>query len=418
MKPQPAAEYRAAIWNVERCSFVRIDEGHYRFEIQDLGLELVVDRLRRRSGDLHGELSVRSSLPGARTFEGVVSVASLNISSARARQDRAKYLESRTRDAETDWVGLLEEFAQRVLTAERTGEPAVLLRDLPRPKPDDILHVDGFTLLRRHPTFVFGDGGTGKSLFALYIAGRLDRDGLRVGFFDWELDPGAHRERLEQLFPGDLPAIRYARCARPFAVEVDRLRRIVRDEKLDFVVFDSVAFASDGPPESAEVAARYFQALRSLGCLGSFHVAHCRGADGAQRPFGSVFWSNGARATWFCTADNTEADRLSIGLLNRKTNLGPLRRPVGFEISFATDRTDFRPVEVADVPDLAGQIPIRQRMMHLLRRGGLSVADIAEELDAPADTVKKALQRDRGKAFTRLPGADGRHLIGLLGGAS
>ncbi len=420
MKPQNAAEYRESVWGAERCSFDRIDEGHYSFVIQDLGLEVVVDRLRRRSGELHGELSVRSSLPGARTFEGVVSVASINLSSTRARQERAKYLANRTRDDETDWVGLLEEFSQRVLGAERAGQPAVLLRDIPRPKPDDVLHVDGFPLPRRHGTLVFGDGGAAKSLLALYIGGRLDRDGHRVGFFDWELAGEDHRERLERLFPGDLPGIFYARCSRPFAVEIDRLRRIVRDEQLDFVICDSIAFACDGPPEAAEVAGRYFQALRSLGPVGSLHVAHVSKSEGAdRRPFGSTFWHNGARATWYCKAtEDTGSDRLSIALLNRKANLGPLQHPLGFEITFGEHQTSFRPVDVADVPDLAGQLSIRQRMRHLLRRGGLSVAEIAEELGAPADSVKKAVQRDRGKVFTRLPGADGGHLIGLLGGAS
>jgi hypothetical protein len=110
---------------------------------------------------------------------------------------------------------------------------------------------------------------------------------VRVGLFDWELAGEDHRERLERLFGAKLPGVRYARCNRPFVHELDRLRRIVRDEALDYVIFDSVAFACDGPPEAAEVAGRYFQSLRQLGIVGSLHIAHISKADGAdQKPFG------------------------------------------------------------------------------------------------------------------------------------
>jgi hypothetical protein len=52
------------------------------------------------------------------------------------------------------------------------------------------------------------------------------------------------------------------------------------------------------------------------------------------------------------------------------SNLGGIRRPVGFEITFGAERTEFRRVEVADVSDLAGQLSVRQRMVHLLAAWG------------------------------------------------
>ena len=57
----------------------------------------------------------------------------------------------------------------------------------------------------------------------------------------------------------------YACCERPLVYEVDRLQRICRDERIEFCIFDSVAFACDGPPEAAEIAARYFRAVRGTG---------------------------------------------------------------------------------------------------------------------------------------------------------
>ena len=244
---------------------------------------------------------------------------------------------------------------------------------------------------------LFGDGGTAKSYLTLYFAGRLAQRGLHVGMFDWELAGEEHRDRLERLFPERMPVVLYVRCSRPLVHEAERLRRIVRDEGLDYVVCDSVAFACDGPPEAAEVAARYFQALRQLGAVGSLHVAHVTKAfDGAdQKPFGSVFWHNGARSAWNVKlAESAPGDgAINIALHNRKANLGPLRQSVGFELRFAGDRTHVRRVDLGDVPDLAAGLPVRQRVALALSRGPLKVALVAEETGLEENTVRTTARR-------------------------
>ena len=394
-------------------------DGRYRMALPSLGLEFTVDRLRRKWDELVGELTVRSNMAGARTVNGVLSSADFNLSSLRARTERARYLakRARTQPDEFDWDGLLEEFVQRVLTAERAGQPAVLLRDVERPSPDQILDVEGLPFLMRHPVIVFGDGGAAKSYLALYYAGRLEQDhGVRVGLFDWELAAGDHRDRLERLFGSSMPELRYVRCTRPLVQEVDRLRRIVRDEALDYVVFDSIAFACDRPPESAEAASRYFQALRQLGVIGSLHVAHStKGEHAEKKPFGSVFWHNGARSTWFVKlAESVPGGNLvTVGLINRKANLGGLRPSVGFEITFDDDRTRLRRVDVADVQDLASELPLWLRMKHAVSQRPMTSAALADELDAKVGSIEKAVQR-RKTLFTKVDGHDGVARIALL----
>src|SRR6266496_1849297 len=140
-----------------------------------------------------------------------------------------------------------------------------LFRSPPAPAADDDLQVEGLHLLRRHPVVLFGDGGALKSYLALFLMGRLAEREMRVAIFDWELAGEDHRERLERLFPDGMPQIFYARCERALVYETDRLRRVVREHDVGFSVFDSVAFACDGPPESAEVAGRYLRAVRQIG---------------------------------------------------------------------------------------------------------------------------------------------------------
>ncbi|MEK7992572.1 MAG: DnaB-like helicase N-terminal domain-containing protein, partial [Planctomycetota bacterium] len=196
--------------------FVALRDDRYRLTLPSLGIIFEVDRLRRDRHELIGELCVRCNLPGARTFDASLSIADFNLSSARARSDRAKLLADRANTRDLDWAALLEEFSQRVLQADRAGQPAVDLRELAKPEADDAIRVEGLVLPRRHPTILFGDGGAAKSYTALWLAGRLAERGMAVALFDWELCGEDHRERLERLFGGlTMPRIVYARCERP-----------------------------------------------------------------------------------------------------------------------------------------------------------------------------------------------------------
>jgi hypothetical protein len=291
----------------------------------------------------------------------------------------------------------------------------VILRDVPRPDPDDEYDVDGFRFPKHHGTIAFGDGGTLKSYHTLETLGVLAQRGLRVALFDWELDAGAHRLRLERLFGAHMPDVRYVRCDRPLVYEVDRLRKIARDERLDFASYDSIGYACPGPPEAAEHAMAYFRAVRQIG-IGSLHVAHVRqGENNDLRPFGSSFWHNGARSTWFVKLAATSPDgkRLTIGLFNRKANLSALRPAVGFEIQFDAERTSFARVNVADVTELAESLPLWQRMKSALSSGPLTLARLADDLGANVDTLDRTVRR-KGGLFTRVPSADGVTRIALV----
>lgn len=393
--------------SIERAAhkFERLSEDRYVLTMPQFGIVFEADRLRREHSELIGELCVRCKLPGTRTYDGTLSIADFNLSSARARSERVRLLADRSNAKDLDWAGYLEELCQRVLAAERAGQPAVDLRELERPGPDDVIGAEGLSLPRRHPAIIFGDGGAAKSYTGLYLAGRMVEQGLAVALFDWELAGEDHRDRLERLFGKAMPKILYARCERPLVYEADRLRRIGRDEKIDYAIVDSVAFACDGPPESAEVASRYFRAVRQIG-VGSLNIAHITKSEGGEeKPFGSVFWHNGARMTYFAKLVDSSLDgqTLSLGLFNKKSNLGRLHPPVGFEITFTDDRTYFKRSDPADSQELAEKMTIRQRMIHLLRGGALPVEQVAEEIEAEPNTIYRTVSRHK-KVFKLLNG--------------
>src|SRR5439155_18331373 len=112
--------------------------------------------------------------------------------------------------------------------------------------------VVGLFFPRHHPSILFGDGGAGKSYTALFIAGNLARQGIPVAFFDWELCLEDQRSRLEAIFGQDMPRILYCRCEQSLNAEADRLRRIVREHKVEYAIYDSIALACEGEAELSE----------------------------------------------------------------------------------------------------------------------------------------------------------------------
>lgn len=392
-------------------------DGCYTLVFPDTGIEFTVDRLRRERYELFGELSVACGIIGARLIDGVLSVGTFNLSSPAAASQRAKHLAERARTTGIPWSDLIEELRQRVLAEDRKGAPSVNLRTVPLPASADAdVEVCGVSLPAEHFSILFGDGGTGKSFLALRLLSELASEGMPVALFDWELSETTHRRRLEAINGPNMPDVRYVRLDRPLVYEVDRLRRIIRQDGLRYAVLDSIGYGTAGAPESAEAAMDYCRAVRQLGigCLALAHVTKAENGD--QRPFGSTFWHNSARATWNLKLANTSPDGqvLQLAGFHRKSNLGRLRPPIGLKVSFEEARVYFTPIDAATIDEVASSLPMHVRLRGALIGGLKTIAQLADELEAKPDTVKKALTRN-GRTFTCITNTDdGVHRWGLL----
>lgn len=392
----------------EKQSFLRLGDDRYELAFPDQGIVLTASHVHRgRDRDLVGELTVRTTLPDARTIEGVLSAGSFNFSSQRTRTERAKYLADRSRHGDLDWAGAVELLCFRLMEAETQGDTVKPLADYDEPSADTEWSVGGLPLLQHHPMILFGDGGAAKSYIALWLAASLARQGITVLYADWEFEPGEHRRRLRLMSGASLPAnLLYVRCHHPLVDEASRLQAAIVKHGVQYVVCDSIAFAVPGRPEDAEHAGSYFRAVRSLG-VGSMHLAHVT-KSGLQetdpdKPFGSVFWSNGARSTWYVKRADIgieQANQIDVALYHRKTNTGQRLSARGLRLRFQDSRTLVEPFDVAENQELAAKLPVWQRMKAELRRGALSVGELAERLDCPEDTIRKTARRM--EMFTRL----------------
>lgn len=380
-------------------------------------VSITFERLQVDRREFSAEVRVTSTAPGA---SGLLHQRRLNLDSDMAVDRFAAKLAKRTPGTGIAWDALLEIACLRVQEAHRVGKAPILLRDIEPPAEAGWLREP--LALTRLPSCVFGDGSNLKSYLLLALGADITSGGdllglhgnmkLKVGYLDAEFDGWEHKKRLRRLVGEQMPDIVYIESQGSLRSQLERLQRIIRDEEIGFLLLDSVTFLCDGPPEDAESARAYFDALRQLG-IGSISAAHVNRSNDTERPFGSVFWHNGFRGTWYVKKQqDAGGDEVTIGLFNKKSNVDRLMPPLGFRFVFEQDRTFIERVDVRDVPELAGQVSLKERMKRMLASGALTIPDLADELEAEVETVGRVARRYKNlfTSFTK----DSKRLIALV----
>lgn len=211
--------------------------------------------------------------------------------------------------------------------ALRLGYPLVVEDDVTEDLPVSLADVDAalpedLLLDRIHPqehTILYGDGGTGKGVIAAWWVARLTREGMTVLVVDYEYHMNFEwRPRVEG-FGGDMEKVAVLQPEKPIWEIAGWLR--TQAAAYDVVVVDSVTYACVGEEvEKSVTATKYSMAVNLLG-KPVLSIAHVTKTDAApNHPFGSVFWSNGARVTVNVSrlkAEDPESPRV---LKNTKTN--------------------------------------------------------------------------------------------------
>ena len=211
-----------------------------------------------------------------------------------------------------EWDAIIEYSCVSVLEAFREDEtaPAINLRDLTESTDEGMLVSPLFPA--NEPSIIFGEGGTGKSIITLWIAGLVSEgfgfDWLsakqkNVLYLDYETSEDEFKRRGDKLSKGmglDMPYanIWYRRYNSPLVDMVEHLREEIDRNDIGFIVVDSVGYACPEPISDKETN-RYFNAIRTFPNVTFINIAHTSKEQGNNKtPFGSVFWWNGARSIW------------------------------------------------------------------------------------------------------------------------
>ena len=101
----------------------------------------------------------------------------------------------------------------------------------------------------------------------------------------------------------------------PLNQSMQKVEKIVRSKGIKFIIIDSAALAIDGDPVDTGVVTNYFNCLQKLNTLGctTVTIAHVvknssskENEAGTMTPFGSTFWGNCARATFYVEKEQWE----------------------------------------------------------------------------------------------------------------
>jgi hypothetical protein len=217
---------------------------------------------------------------------------------------------------------------------EEPGSFYTVLEDIdptePKPLELGFLDPDDHTIL-------FGDGGTGKGVIASWWAAQLSRKGDVVAVLDYEAHAKYEWRPRIQAFGGDLSRVLIAQPERPIWDVAERAREdalALANGARVWLFVDSIGYACAGKPvEDSGTATLYSAAIAKIG-FPTLSLAHTTKQDASPRhPFGSVFWSNGARITINVTGKEREPRKLE----NRKTN----QRAPFQTVSYKWDWVDF-----------------------------------------------------------------------------
>lgn len=279
-------------------------------------------------------------------------------------------------------------------------------------------------------TILFGDGSAGKTYVALRLGiavalgepfnGMAARQGA-VLFVDFENHATRFKMRVKRLLAGlgyttppDIPLYYWPAHGRPLVDQADALRRKVAKDGVRLIIVDSAGPACGGKPEDAEIALRYFTAGLARTGVGvtTLTIAHIPKGSDPDKPFGSVFWHNQPRRTWFAKrVQEEESDQIDIGLTCKKVNDGRLPRPFGLRVSFVGEDGPVyvEHTELSEVPELDAGRPLKNRIWDALKRP-MTIRELADTLNHDGESVGAILRRfggvngsfERVEAVTRM----------------
>ncbi len=332
---------------IEGLSETRFGLRYYIPEIHTL-IE-VVD-LRRRSGELWGEMTVRCNLEGVRVqLDGNrMRQGNFNFSSVVTRNSWAKALASVTPEslnATMDWGNILERVCQAVLDHERGGAihgheiTGKRMGNGGRPWAAWPILPD------REMATLFARGGAGKTTLVAQIAfgmalGRSLIPGIRIDrpyrtvILDWETNVETAEDLwglIAETHHIAVPrGVWYEPMDAPLERSLPKISNILDRHNADLVIVDSVMMsmisAAEGHGDPADSITRVYQSLRRIGTWGLL-IDHIAGGDyrsqrAATKAYGSIFKINLARHAVALHIGKRDGDEAEAFILCPKSSVG------------------------------------------------------------------------------------------------
>ncbi len=371
----------------------------------------------------------------------------INLSSQSAKETLRRSLESEF-GKEAGLTGLLSRLFALARSTYISKSRVQRLGDIPHPG-EPKWAVAGF-IPAGVPSLLYGDGSVSKTFTALSLALTMSMGlswlgrptaAARVLYVDYEASAESFKFRASRVMtalwrtaaefsppslrgtvdPKDPPVGYLAARGIPFVDLKTMVRLEVERGGYAVVIIDSAAPACGGKPEEADSAIRYFNALASLGTgVTTITLAHVTKTGDVDAPFGSIFWRNLPRITWYLAQPRQTGDPDLIHVVAdcKKANDGPLPA-IGWTVHFEAQAgpVEFTPAEALIIPRKQGangnSRANHQAVSHVdqlraaLTGGPMTVSQLAREVYVKADVLGAVLRRHEGTLFAKTEDSKG-----------
>lgn len=384
----------------------------YELHWVEEGIYITLDHVsegENMNGEFHVELN------GTENKRSHVYQAKMNLLSISAKKSLAEALRKRRDDFE--WETIIEQACYKTIEAFRRGDPTTVIGYLPqRTKPRYRMYP---FVLEENMSSLFGNGGSGKSYVACFIAVSVQTGMPFLGYspiqgnvliLDWEATQEDWDEMIKAVSAGfgiDPPLIFYKHCYHTLPDDIIEIQKVVMQEDIQLVIIDSVGMASELVGEYHSSAIKMLRAARSLGC--SILLLDHKTKEGKQ--FGSIYKINEVRSAFeLKSAKDSTGKLLDISIKNTKINNGAFAKTQALRIEFTgddntTEIARFSTINLNESEELSKDEPVWSRISYVLRGGPLTIDQISDELSVEKANITTNLNRHK-KHFLKLN--DGR----------
>lgn len=274
--------------------------------------------------------------------------------------------------------------------------------------PSDMSYVVQDIIPEGYTTFLYGNGGTGKSLLAVAIAVCVAVGKPFLGFstkqcgvlyVDWELHQDRQSERFRGIVSGlcleELPRNVFHVCPdRALNLRLRELQCFIEKNNIGLIIADSFAMGCSGNPESSEVAIEFLKSLQNLKrtVLIIDHQSKIQhGEDPKNKTiYGSTFKHATARSILHAVAESQKDDKLVLSLTQRKSSFTALVNPLKITVSIEKAWRNVRIEATEATPDsqTATQPNTAEQILSSLSNSGPATAqEISDLTGIPRGTV-------------------------------
>lgn len=380
----------------------------------DASVKITVDRLRDSSRDgLAGYVTVE--VQSGEAWVRTLGPTKYNLTNLRSQTELSNALSTRSQNGiKALWPEMVNQLSSLIAENFRKGVQTVCMSECQPSGPLSYV-VPGF-LPKDEVTILYADGESGKSMFAMLIAiccatGTELPWGVmpvqcNVLYLDWETTQERVHKRIERISSGlgvPIPNIYYRRQDSSL---MDDLANIVRDVDtlgIGLVVCDSIGYAcgSDSSLNEDQTARGATNSLNRIPStkLVLAHVNKSTADDEENtrkvKPIGSTFFWNGMRCGWEIASREIDEDTKLLGLINHKFNDDKRAKNFAVQVDFIPGGgpITFKPTEIKEQPQLAGKLPVSEKIRAFLTYGACTLKEVAEGLGMSEDNARKALSR-------------------------